>query len=229
MKMFLFLFLQIFILSSVAGAASDGLRDALREYLLSHSRWPGASMVIENVNVYGEGLSSKEGSTFIVTPRHRSRTTGRISFNVALEKGGRRLASSVVTADVRYMKKVVVTVHPIRMRERIGSDDVRLLSMDISSIPVTAASSLDAVVGKSAKRPLSAGRVVREDYLQRTPLVRRGQTLDVRVKSAAIVVRTKATALSDGFLGRPVKAVTAGGREISGEVSGPGQLVINLR
>jgi len=229
MKIFLLIFLQIFIFSSVAGAAPDGLKDALREYLLTHSRWPGASIAIDNVEVYGEGLSNKEGNTFIITPRHRSRTTGRISFDVTLEKGGSRVGSSVVTADVRYMKKVVVTARPIRMRERIGSDDVRLLSMDISSIPVTAASSLADVVGKSARRPLSAGRVVREDYLQRTPMVKRGQLLDVRVRSASIVVRTKATAVSDGFMGGTVKAKTAGGREISGEVSGPGQMVINLR
>jgi len=229
MKMLLLIFLQIFILSSVAGAVSDGLKEALREYLSVNSRWPDASIAIDNVKVYGEGFLNKEGNTFIITPRHRSRTTGRISFNVTLEKGAGRVASSVVTANVRYMKKVVVTSRPIRMRERIGSDDVRLSAMDISSIPVTAAISIDDVVGKSAKRPLSEGRVVREDYLQKTPMIKRGQTLDVRVRSAAIVVRTKARALSDGFLGGPVKATTAGGREISGEVSGPGQMVINLR
>jgi len=60
-------------------------------------------------------------------------------------------------------------------------------------------------------------------------MIKRGQTLDVRLRSASIVVRTKARALSDGFLGGHLKAMTAGGREISGEVSGPGQMVINLR
>jgi len=229
MKIFLFTALLVFTLFTGAGAEDSALRDALITYLSAASPWPGAVVAIDNVEVIGADFPGRGKGVFKISPRNKARSTGRVSFNVSLMREGRSVTAAVVRADVEFLKKVVVAARPIRMREVIASDDVRLSSMDVSAIPVTAAYSLDDVVGKSAKRPLSAGRVVREDYLQRTRMIKRGQLIDVRVKSGVIMVRSRATATSDGFLGGVIKARAAGGREISGEVSGPGEMVINLR
>jgi len=228
-RVLLFILLLLFILPTAAGGAEPGLKDALKKYLIANSPWPDAAIIVENVEVLGEGFSNISGKTIIITSRNRARATGRVSFNVTLKKGDRTVTTAVARADVRVVKNVVVAIRPIRMREKIASDDVRLQSMDVSSIPVTAAYSLDNVVGRTAKRPLSAGRVVRGDYLERTRMVKRGQLLDVRLRSGIILVRAKATAISDGFLGGTVRARTTGGRQIQGLVSGPGQMVVNLR
>jgi len=148
---------------------------------------------------------------------------------VALIRHGRVVKTVVATARVSFVRDVVVALRPIRMRERIGADDVELISKDVTAIPARALFSLADVVGKAAKRPISEGRVVRADYLRRVTLVKRGQLLDVRVESGLIMVRSRATAMSDGFMGSPIKARASGGREISGLVTGPGQMVVNLR
>jgi len=229
MKKVLFIFMLVFALSSVARAGDGGLKRALKEYLLANSRWPDALIAVDNVEVAGEGLPKHRFDDFQVSSRNSGRTTGRVSFNVALMSGGRRVGAVVATAHVRVLRRVVAAVRPIKMREEIGAGDVKLVSMDVSAIPASAAFSVDDVVGKAAKRHISAGRVVREDYLQRPRMVKRGQTLEVRVQGVNIIVRSRATAKNDGFFGSPVKAMTSGGREISGLVSGPGRMVVNLR
>jgi len=229
MKSFLLAILLVLTLSSGAIAGNGGLEEALKKYLLANSRWPDAAITLENVEVMGGVLPTRGFTSYRISSRNKAFAAGRVSFNVALLKGERTVASAVVMADVGVLRSVVVTARPIRMREQIGVGDVRLERVNISVIPAAAALTLAEVVGKAAKRPLSAGRVVRTDYLQRPRMVKRGQSLDVRVEGASIMVRARATAISDGFLGSPIKARTSGGREISGLVSGPGQMVVNFR
>lgn len=229
MKSFLSVLVLVFIFASGASAGEAGLRAALREYLTTNSQWPGAALVLTNVEVLGEGLPKQGFDTYEISKRNRAKSTGKVSFNVALMRRGRTVKTVVIRAQVSFVREVVVALRPIRMRERIGADDVELIKKDVSAIPVRAVFTLADVVGKAAKRPISEGRVVREDFLRRATMVKRGQLLDVRVEGGVIMVRSRATAMSDGFMGSIIKAKAAGGREISGFVSGPGQMVVNLR
>ncbi|MFQ5480464.1 MAG: flagellar basal body P-ring formation chaperone FlgA [Thermodesulfobacteriota bacterium] len=217
----------LFISTSVL-AGEVSLSDTLREYVAANSIWPGAEIAVENIRLKGDELKGGEFDRLIVSSRNGARTTGKVSFNVTLLKGDRSVRTVVAVADVSVLRNVVIAGGPIKMRGEIGPRDVRLAKRDVSQIPANAAFSLGEVVGKEAKRPIQAGSVVREDYLLMPLLVKRGQLINVQGNGGLIVVRSKATAITDGFMGTIIKARTPGGREISGTVSGRGQMVVDL-
>ncbi len=222
--------LALIIISAASGVSAESisLKSALVEYVTAHSRWPGAVVTVDNIELHGDVLAKDEVDALRVTSRNGARTTGRVSFNVSLLRGGRTLRTVVAVADVGVMRSVVVAAAPLKMRVEITPKDVRLELRDILKIPVNSAVFLDDVVGKAAKRPIQAGRIVRSDYLLKALLVRRGQGLDVRGAGGPIIIRSRATAITGGVLGSRIKARTAGGREIFGQVSGRGQIVVEL-
>ncbi len=228
MKIFISVLSFLVLISTGVWGAERSLQETLRDYIAANSAWPGATVTVENLSLKGDALVGNEYDRLIVSSRNGARTTGRVSFNITLLKGERSVRTVVAVADVSVLRNVVVAGGPIKMHGDISASDVMLLMRDISKIPVHAAVSLDSVIGKEARRPIQAGSVVRDDYLLRPQLVKRGQSITVLGESGLIVVRSRATAITGGVRGALIKARTPGGREISGTVSGKGLILVDL-
>ncbi len=214
------------------GGGVGSLEDAIREYVLSHANFntlKAGDVLIGDLLVSTGSIPEGSGFSFHVSPRRKGHITGRVSFNVELMRNGRRLRTIIVTTRVKVFCYVVRALRSIRMGEVIGEGDVEMRRVDRRLVPGEAARGLDSVMGMAAARPITAGRIVRADYLKRPLMVRKGQSLLVLAKVGHIMVRSRATALSDGGLDSPVKARTTGGRVISGVVTGPGRMAMGVR
>lgn len=190
MRNFLLILVGVLLFFTASAKAQEStLKTALVRYVRVHSSWPGALISVDNIEIRGDALKNGGFERLAVSSRNGARTTGRVSFNVSLFRGVKGLGSVVAVADVAVKRSVVVAETPVKMREEIGPEDVSLAFRDISKIPVNAALLLSDVVGKEAKRPIQAGRIVREDYLVKPLLVRRGQGVEVRGEGGPIVVK----------------------------------------
>jgi len=234
MKKLLIAILLVLLVPALC-SASEGpmavIEAAIREYVLSHGarRAPGAKVSISEVRLRGGVMPRGQVRSVEVAPRNSGRLSGLVSFNVTVRRPAKRDAALVVTARVRVVRTVVRAARTIRMHGVIGAGDVELASLDASAVPRAAAMSLEDVVGMEATRPITAGRVVRTDYLKRPLMVRKGQNLVVMARVGQILVRARATALGDARLDTVVKARTPGGRIISGLVTGPGHIAVEMR
>jgi flagella basal body P-ring formation protein FlgA len=234
MKKLLLALLLVLLLPALTAAAEGPMaliEAAITEYVLSHGgqRAPDAKVSISEVRLRGGVFPRGKVESLEVAPRNGARLSGLVSFNVNVRRRAKRDVNLLVTARVRVVRTVVRAARTIRMHEVIGADDVELADLDARGVPGAAARTLDEVVGMEATRPITAGRVVRTDYLKRPLMVRKGQNLVVMARVGQILVRARATALGDARLDSVVKARTPGGRIISGLVTGPGHIAVEMR
>jgi len=215
-----------------AARAEDGPGAAIREYVLQHSGpfiERGDEVIVSEVRTAYGAIPRGRAFSYEISARNRGRMEGRVSFNVRVLRGGRVVRTVITTARVRVLRTVVRALRRLGMGEVIGEGDVESARVEARDVPATAARGTGEVVGMAARRPITAGRVIRTDYLERPRMVRKGQRVLVLATVGPIMVRSRAIALSDGLLDGEVKARTTGGRVISGEVTGPGEITVELR
>ncbi len=130
-----------------------------------------------------------------------------------------------VAAQVALPASVVVAVRPIQRGQIVRAGDLQLQRSDaFEQRTANGFSSIEAVVGLEAKRPIAAGRPLDSRSLQRPILVRRGDVITVSVYSAGIRVQTEAVAREEGSLNDPIEVNALQDRRntYTVRVTGPG-------
>ena len=85
----------------------------------------------------------------------------------------------------------------------------------------------DEILGKETLRPLVAGTVVQARDVATPRLVKRGEPVTLRIRSAGLLISTPGRALADGGRGETVRVLaTATRRTLEGEVEGPSSVLI---
>ena len=113
------------------------------------------------------------------------------------------------------------------MKSRPLPDDVKLVSVEVKDAP-DAVASIDELDGMVVKRPISVGSIIKRDYLRLETVVRKGDRVIVWLEGKSVRVKTAAIASEDGGKGAVITARALSGREISGTVTGPGELRVEF-
>lgn len=113
-----------------------------------------------------------------------------------------------------------VLAHPVERGAILSAED---FIEDGAYAPPANAVAPEQAIGKEATRWLPAGAVLRTGDVAAPRLVRRGETVSVRVLSGGLTVATSGRALADGRAGESVRVLaTATRRTLGGVVDGPG-------
>ncbi len=105
-----------------------------------------------------------------------------------------------VYARVERMVMAAFAVRSIERGELVRRSDVELRPFG-GSLPSSAVTSPDAVIGKEATQRVPEGTLVLGSYVRSPIVVRRGERVSVRARAAGIVVSTFAIAQQDGGVG----------------------------
>ena len=85
----------------------------------------------------------------------------------------------------------------------------------------------DEILGKETLRPLVAGTVVQARDVAAPRLVKRGEPVTLRIRSAGLLISTPGRALADGRRGDTVRVLaTSTKRTLEGQVEGPSSVLI---
>lgn len=85
----------------------------------------------------------------------------------------------------------------------------------------------DEILGKETLRPLVAGTVVQARDVTTPRLVKRGEPVTLRIRSAGLLIATPGRALADGRRGDTVRVLaTSTKRTLEGRVEGPSAVLI---
>jgi flagella basal body P-ring formation protein FlgA len=123
--------------------------------------------------------------------------TGRQRFTVSWEANAQGVA---VSADVARVQMVAVALRQIERGDLVRMTDVELRPQ-AGNLPLQAAASTDAVVGKEAVQTIRNGSVVLTSQVRAPFVVARGERVAVRARAAGVTVRTYAVAEQDGAMG----------------------------
>ena len=211
-------------LGQTTGAAAgetqrERIRSAVTQFLLSNSPWKNAEVRVRDVRVPNyTGLPPQEaGLSMRVAPN--SRYLGRTPVEVTVNEGQADQRKIWVSTYVEVMSSVVVLKRPLARNQVISEEDVCLEEKDLSKVPAGAMTDVDAVVGQRLKRTMSVGTVLREAWLDKPTLVKRGDVVKLMIDSAALKITALGRADEQGGLGDTVRVINLDSkRRVYGQV-----------
>ena len=121
----------------------------------------------------------------------------------------------------------VVATENLPSGKPIQAAQVKLEPAEVYPVPMTAALTLDGVVGNTVRSPVRAGGVISPGMVDAPKEVERGDVVQVEVQSGAALLKLEATADSAGRHGDPIKVHTlVNGRSFSARVAGKDRVVV---
>jgi flagella basal body P-ring formation protein FlgA len=170
-------------------AATHAILQLLREKT-GHQEW---NVVVEHDAAW-ESLAARSGDALVVRGG-KAPWTGVQVFE--LTSSGR---PARIVARVERVETAAFAVRTIERGDLVGVADLELRPF-VGELPPRAVASLQDAVGKEAVQTIRSDAIVQANQLRAPIIVRRGERVEVRVRSAGVVVRTYATASQDGSLG----------------------------
>ena len=228
------LFVIVFGIASVSQAAPDGndhIYEKITGQIESDGRWGSAIVEVSELDLSaltrrGKALTAKDFDTIVVEYLGQVRPGKRFTMRVVFFKGDKPLTNVLATARITVFKDVVVAMRSLRIRDKVGSGDVRVERMQLREIDAPVFVSVTDVIGTRVRRPIRAGAYIKRNYIQPETTIRRGDKVIVVADNGVLKIRSKAHALEDGYPGSVVEARTAGGKVIFGTVGDRGELVV---
>lgn len=220
------LHIAVFVLAFLPAAAiASGVEGFVKAELSAMLPWDRADIEIDEVEV--PGLKAPEGAALRLEVPGRLLGPGKVSFRLEVSGNGAPAKAWWGSARVRVFRDAVVALRPLKSRTPISADAVKVARVELGDA-VESFSSVGELEGMVAKRPISAGAVVKKSYVKREVIVKRGELVSVSVEGPSIRIRSTGTAEEDGHMGSVITVKTASGREIAGEVTAPGEILISF-
>jgi len=133
-----------------------------------------------------------------------------------------------VQATVSVQGQYLVAARPIAMGQAISAEDLTTREGDLVTLPASAMTTSQAVVGMLASQRIAAGQIIKSNALRNPRAVSRGQTVRITARGNGFVVNSEGQALDNAPPGGAVQVRTASGQVVSGIVQNAGVVEIQL-
>lgn len=119
-----------------------------------------------------------------------------------------------VPVKVADLRPVVVVTRAVPPGVPVSADMLALERRDLATLPAGHLDSLDAVVGRSLRRPLGPGAAVTPDTLAVSKVIKRGALVTLVGRSGSLEVRSQGKALADGGDGERIQVENLSSKRI---------------
>lgn len=220
-------FTSVAALAFMPGLSAAGLEGMVASKIVQGSPWEGQDVEIDEFEAPSYNEASDKPDEIRVKLPSGMKPLGKISFAIGLVKDGREFKRVWASARVHVYRNVVIALNNLKMGNTVSRDDVRLAKVEMND-SYDAMSSVDEVEGMTVVRPVTAGSTVRKEYLRPENVVKRGDMVTVTVENAKFRIKSKGVAAEDGHRGSVINVRTAGGRVVTGRVTGPDEMAIEF-
>lgn len=110
-------------------------------------------------------------------------------------------------ATIEGVIQVVVSQRPVRRYQIITDGDIQLEEMSIGDLPRNVITDSKEVIGKRARRALSANMILVEDFIELPPLVKRGDAVHIIAESGTLKITAIGEVRETGCRGATVKVL----------------------
>jgi flagella basal body P-ring formation protein FlgA len=138
-----------------------------------------------------------------------------------------RLRPVRVAGQLVETVEVVVPIRSVNRGEILQSTDITLERRPRDGAGAEFVSDAVAIIGKAARRPLTAGQLIRNSDLQRHEIVARNETVTVVFESPGLVLTMRARAQEAGAQGDVINIQNLQSKKIvQATVLGPGRVAV---
>ena len=164
----------------------EEIKRAVDNFIRANIPWDKDRMKIRKIDVSEDVILPKGNVSYRIEPLRNAQYKGKIALPIHFTVNGLFQKRILATAEVVLLTDVVVAKKSLRRYGRIEEDDIELREKDLSRIHSNVITDPEEVLGKRAKRSITAGTVLRPDLIEYPPLVKRGDVVLVVAESGGL-------------------------------------------
>jgi flagella basal body P-ring formation protein FlgA len=130
---------------------------------------------------------------------------GHATMMFDLFEDGKKTKSVKLTAKINIFKDVFCSVTPFSNDYVITENDVIPCRVNLEDIKDNPIDELSGIVGKAVKFSIPAGRVITYRLLKTPIIIKRGDNVEIILKTSNIIIRTTGEAMQNGSEGAVIR------------------------
>jgi len=168
----------------------EDITRVVSDFIYANIPWEREKVKIRDIRVRDGVILPKGKITYRVEPLKNTDFKGSVPLPLHFRVNGSFQKRILVTADIEVSAEVVVTKRPLRRFRRITEDDIEMREKNLAELPRNIVLNYEEVLGKRAKRNISANSVLRLDLIEFPPLVKRGDVVRLIAESGGLMITT---------------------------------------
>ncbi|MBW2710127.1 MAG: flagellar basal body P-ring formation protein FlgA, partial [Deltaproteobacteria bacterium] len=164
----------------------EDIKRAVSAFIYANISGDRGNVKIRDIRVTGTVILPKGKITYSVEPLKNTALKGSVPLPLHFKVNGNFQKRILVTADIEVLAEVVVAKRPLRRHRRITEDDIEIRERNLADLPSNVILDYEEVLGKRAKRNVSANTVLRPDLIEFPPLVKRGDVVVIIAESSGL-------------------------------------------
>ncbi|MBM7059591.1 flagellar basal body P-ring formation protein FlgA [Pseudomonas sp. UL073] len=152
---------------------------------------------------------------------------GRVTVRVRCE--GATPWTIFIPAQVKLYREVLIASRPLKRSTVLGEGDISLVERDVGLLSQGYLTEPEQALGKKVTRPVQPDQILTPTFLQQAEMVRKGDQVQINVRSNKINVHMNGEALSDGTEGEQIRVRNLSSqRVIKARVAAPGVVEVAM-
>lgn len=202
--------------------APQEIKDRVKEALSGEGMQQSTTLEFDTPSVQMI-LPREQGDGVTVTSISFDPTTGRFSAQLAAPAEGVPAARTTVRGRAIRVVDVPVLRRRMEAGEIIRSDDLDWISHRADRLMRNALLDSESIIGKSARRPIAAGLVLKASELRTPEVIGKNSLVTIRLETEHMVLTAQGRAMESGTMGEAIQVMnTKSNSIISAEVVGRG-------
>ena len=198
---------KIKVSRSFVKISREEIEKIVSEYIYGKEFWDKKNTRIIKIQITKLPFLPRGRITYKVIPPKVMHGMGTIPLSVLFLVDGEYYKKAKATVKIQIFKEVVVTGKPLGRYRTITQDDVYMQKMDITNLPNDIITNYKDVLGKRVRRNIWAKVVLRDEYIEFPPLVKRGDIVMIVAESAKMIITALGEVRKAGRRGERVKVI----------------------
>ncbi len=198
---------KIKVSRSFVEISREEIEKIVSDYIHEKDFWNKNNTRIKNIQITKIPLLPRGRITYKVIPPKVMQGMGTIPLSILFLVDGEIYKKVKATVKIRIFKEVVVTGKPLGRYRTITQDDVYMKKMDITNLPNDIITNYKDVLGKRVRRNIWAKVVLRAEYIEFPPMVKRGDTVLIVAESEKMKITALGEVRKSGRRGERVKVI----------------------
>lgn len=182
---------------------------------LDNTPWPAKDLVVSDFSSSPSRLTVPMGRLDheLLTQQHRD-YLGQKSIAVLIKVDGEPVGKVRMRGTLELYGDVVILNRRLGRRDTISAEDLSVSRRNITMFSHELVPSVREAVGCIVKTSLGPGTVLLSQYLEKPPLVQRGDLVTITASSQSVQVSTKGEARSQGAAGDLIQVRNLSSRQL---------------
>ena len=195
------------LVRSSTHVSRENIKTAIRDALRNVDLFQGRQGVIKDILISKDLVVPSGVVSYRVKFPANSVVSNTIPVGVSVFVDNMYYRKIWATLKAEVLQEVVVLKHAMRRHQRITTENVERVPMNVADIPQNAISADQDIIGNRVTKSLLAGTVLRTDTVELPPLVKRGDVVILKAANGALQVTALGQAKSNGQQGERIRIV----------------------